>query len=71
MIFGFKGGYPHETHFTSIFINALPHHQKCSHGSHLMSMKPPLRLALACSSMMSFNCMRSGTEFEMDELALN
>jgi hypothetical protein len=26
---------------------------------------------LACSSMKSFNCIRSGTKFGMDELALN
>jgi hypothetical protein len=25
--------HPHETHFTSLFINTLPHHQKCSHDS--------------------------------------
>jgi hypothetical protein len=28
-------------------------------------------LTLACSSMKSFNCIQSGTEFRMDELALN
>jgi hypothetical protein len=28
-------------------------------------------LILACSSMKSFNYIRSGTEFGMDELALN
>jgi hypothetical protein len=25
--------HPHETHFTSLFINTLSHHQKCLHDS--------------------------------------
>jgi hypothetical protein len=39
----YRGCHPRETHFTSLFINALSHHQNAHMAAYLMSMKTPLR----------------------------
>jgi hypothetical protein len=41
-----KGFHPHETHFTSLFINTLPHHQKYLHGSLFNAHETPTETGL-------------------------
>jgi hypothetical protein len=48
----YRGCHHHETHFTPLFINTLPQHQKCSHDSLFNVYKTPTETGLRplCSS---------------------
>jgi hypothetical protein len=50
----YGGCHSHETYFTSLFINTLSHHQKCSHNSLFNVMELPLRLTLATTGSQSY-----------------